>query len=129
MSIGNLTLLIFCGLLGIFGLLAFMHYRRLQVVAFYKKNQKSPTWIAAEFIFTFTCVTTLFFAFVCLGCLFLYLSTQFGGYIHSPELVEIFGKALSQGMFLFVVAIASEFTFISVLRMILVRQQGQESLQ
>lgn len=129
MSIGNLTLLIYCGLLGIFGLLAFMHCRRLPVVAFYKKKQKSLTWKAAECIFSCTFVTTLFFAFACLGCLFLYLSAQFGGHIHSPELVEFFGKALSRSMGLFVVAIASELTFISVLRMIWVRQQGQESLQ
>ncbi len=129
MSTGNLTFLIYCGLLGIFGLHEFMHYRRLPVVAFYKKNQKSPTWKVAECIFFCTGIITIFFVSVCCMCLLLYLSSHFGGDFHTPELVELFGSALPISMGLFVVAISSEFTFISVLRMIWIRQQGQESLQ
>ncbi len=71
----------------------------------------------------------MFFVSVCFMCLLLYLSSHFGGDFHTPELVEFFGSALPLSMGLFVVAISSEFTFIFVLRMIWIRQQGQEPLQ
>lgn len=128
MSTGNLVYLIYLALFGSFGIYELMRTRRSSVVKSHDKYKKPWLWKITESFLLCTNAACIILFIVCFFCLFLYLSSL-NNVSYSYELIALCGNALFLSMGLFAVAMVSEFTFISALRVFWMTRPNSKDLQ